>query len=287
MIRQIAALVLGGLLLTATGCKKKASITRQPTASGYVGGGGMMKYLAAQAAPLQRYIAERHEIEVITPEPELHKSWESIVAFCATIQCEVTSSSITARTGDSIPSGTVSLRVAPQDLTKLLAHVQNLGHVAQHTTEREDMTTAVVDTDAKVKNLTAFRDNLRAMLAKPSATVKDLIEIQQQLTDTQSQLDSETGSRKILANETEKIAVRLTFRVKERTTNARGVALIWDALRESGSDMAESAAFLITAIVTVIPWLFVIIPALWLLAKAWRKRRLGRATSRPPSQAVT
>jgi Domain of unknown function (DUF4349) len=48
------------------------------------------------------------------------------------------------------------------------------------------------------------------MLARSSSTVKDLIEIQQQLTDTQSQLDSETAQRKILANETEKIAVILT-----------------------------------------------------------------------------
>ena len=39
-------------------------------------------------------------------------------------------------------------------------------------------TTAVVDTEARIKNLTGFRDNLRAMLAKPSATVKDSVDIQ-------------------------------------------------------------------------------------------------------------
>jgi Domain of unknown function (DUF4349) len=70
-----------------------------------------------------------------------------------------------------------------------------------------DKTTSVIDTDAKIKNLTAFRDSLRTMLMKPSVTVKDSIDIQQQLTDVQSQLDSETSARKILANETEKIAL--------------------------------------------------------------------------------
>jgi hypothetical protein len=180
----------------------------------------------------------------------------------------------------------VSLRLAPQDLTKLFAHIQKLGKIAHHTTEREDKTAAVVDTDAKVKNLTAFRDNLRAMLAKPSATVKDLIEIQKQLTETQAQLDSETANRKILANETEKIAVRLSFRVKEPRGSARGLALIWDALRESGSDLAESTAFLITVIVTVIPWLIVIVPGLWLLARIWRRSRRDRTVSPPPSHAT-
>jgi hypothetical protein len=282
MIRELLALVLGGLLLTATGCEKRAVVSRLSAVGG--GGGGLMGYMNVQSALLQRYIAERHEFEIITPESELQKSWESVVAFCATIQCEVLSSSLTARTGDSIPSGSVSLRVAPQDLTKLFAHIQKLGKIAQHTTEREDKTTAVVDTDARAKNLTAFRDNLRAMLGKPSATVKDLIEIQRQLTETQSQLDSETANRKILANETEKIAVRISFRVKEPRGRARGLALIWDALRESGSDLAESTAFLITVIVTVIPWLIVIVPALWLLVRTWRKRRRNRTVSPPPSQ---
>jgi hypothetical protein len=283
MIRELLALVLGGLLLTATGCEKRAVVS--PLKVGGAGGGGM-GYVNLQPAPLQRYVAERHEFEIITPESELQKSWESVIAFCATIQCEVISSSVTARTVDSIPSGTVSLRVALQDLTKLFAHIQKLGKIAQHTTEREDKTAAVVDTDARVKNLTAFRDNLRAMLAKPSATVKDLIDVQERLTETQSQLDSETANRKILANETEKIAVQLSFRVNEPRGRARGLALIWDALRESGSDLAESTAFLITVIVTVIPWLIVIVPALWLLARAWRKRRRNRTVSPAPSQAT-
>jgi vacuolar-type H+-ATPase subunit I/STV1 len=277
MNRQLVALILGGLLLTVTGCEKK--IVRPPASA------RVMNMMAFAASP-QRFIAESHDLEIITLESELQKSWESVVAFCGTIQCEVISSKITTRTGDSAPSGNISLRVAPQDLTKLLAQVQKLGSVAQHTTEREDKTTAVVDTDAKVKNLTSFRDNLRAMLAKPSATVKDLIEIQQQLTETQSELDSETAQRKILANETEKIAVGISFRVEESRGNGGGFAEIRDALRESGSVLGDSTASLITVIVAVIPWLILIVPALWLFAKAWRKRRRNRTVSPPPPPAV-
>jgi hypothetical protein len=280
MIRKLVIVILGGLLLTAAGCEKKAVAP-----DGYVAPALLSASMKMMAAPL-RFIAERHELELITPESELQKSWESVVGFCGAIQCEVTSSKITARTGDSVPSGAISLRVAPQDLTKLLAHVQKLGNVAQHTTEREDETAAVVDTDAKIKNLTSFRDNLRAMLAKPSATVKDLVEIQQQLTETQSQLDSETARRKILANETEKIAVGISFHVEKSRSNAGGFAQIRDALRESGSVLGESTASLITVIVAVIPWLILIVPALWLLARGWRKLRRNRTASPPPPPAA-
>jgi Domain of unknown function (DUF4349) len=268
MNRKFAVLILAVLTSIATGCG--FSKTAPSRTIGHV----MVDVLAG--APPQRYIAERHKLEVITSESELQRSWESAVAFCGTIQCEVVSSSITTRASDSVPAGVISLRVAPDEFKKLLAYVEKLGKIAQHTTEREDKTTAVVDTEAKLKNLTSFRDNLRAMLTKPSATVKDLVEIQKQLTDTQSELDSETAQRKILANETDKIAVEISFRVERTDRNAGGLAQISNALRESGSILADSTASLITTIVAVIPWLVLIVPAVWLLAKVWRRLKLRR-----------
>ena len=269
MNRRFIVLTFAAALALATGCSfSKTGRETAPTSPL-----AMMAQIQALAAS-QRHVAERHKLEVITPESELQKSWESAVGFCGTIQCEIISSSITTRAGASMPSGGISLRVAPEDLTKLLAYIEKLGKVAQHATEREDKTTAVVDTEAKIKNLTSFRDNLRTMLAKRSATVGDLVEVQKQLTDTQSELDSETAQRKILANETEKIAVEISFRVESPTQNAAGQ--IWNALRESGSVLADSTASLITTIVAVIPWLSLIVPAFWLAAKAWRKLKLRR-----------
>jgi hypothetical protein len=197
------ALAIVVLTLGTSGCGEKTS----GRLSSFKLGNSMETMDFSVAASAERYVAERHKLELLTSESQLQKSWQSTVAFCGTIQCEVLSSNITTRTGDSVPSGSISLRVSPEDLNRLLAYVEKLGKVAESATEREDKTTAVVDTEAKIKNLTGFRDSLRAMFAKPSATVKDLVEIQQQLTDTQSQLDSETAQRKILANETEKIAV--------------------------------------------------------------------------------
>jgi hypothetical protein len=281
MNRRFVALVLAALALWTTGCEKKMMESPAPS--------GMNMMMTALAASPQRYIAERQKLEIITPESQLQKSWESATAFCATIRCEVVSSSIKMQTSDAPPSGDISLRVAPDDLPKLLAYVGKLGKVAQHTTEREDETISVVNTDAKIKNLTSFRDNLRAMLVRPSARLSDLVEIQKQLTDTQSELDSETAQRKILANETEKIAVEISFRVVRPGQNPSGVAEIWNALRESGSVLADSISDLITTVFTIIPWLVLIVPICWLLAKAWRKlrRQRNRTAAPPPSSTAT
>ena len=172
---RLVGLVLAGVLLTTAGCHKKTVGTGSFAVMGGGGGGAHWGRAAYMEASPQRYIAEHHTLEIIAPESQLQKSWESAIAFCGAIQCEVVSSSITTRTPISPPSGNMLLRVAPQDLNKLLAYFHTLGTIAKHSTEREDKTIQVVDTEAKLKNLTTFRDNLRAMLSKPSATVKDLI----------------------------------------------------------------------------------------------------------------
>ncbi|MFI5127742.1 MAG: DUF4349 domain-containing protein [Candidatus Acidiferrales bacterium] len=279
MNRKSVALILAVLAMLVSGCEKKMVSPAQSALS-------LLKFSASAASP-QRYIAESQKLEIITPESQLPKSWESAAAFCATIRCEVISSSITMQASDAPPSGDISLRVAPDDLSKLLAYVEKLGKVAQHTTEREDETISVVNTDAKIKNLTSFRDNLRAMLVRPSAKLSDLVEIQKQLTDTQSELDGETAERKILANETEKIAVQISFRVVRPGQNPSGIAEIRNALRESGSVLADSISDLITTVFTIIPWLVLIVPICWFLAKAWRKLRRQRNQTAAPSPSST
>jgi len=274
MLRKSTALISLGASLMAMGCAKAVNSPSPRTA---------MMMLASLPDRTQRFIAVKHKLEILAPDSEIPRAWESTVNFCGTIQCVVMASSITTKTRDTTASGSMVLRVIPEDLKKLFDHVQKLGNIVQHVTESEDKTAAVVDTDAKIKNLTSFRDSLRAMLARPSVTVKDFVEIQKQLTEVQSELDSETAQRKILANETEKVAVEITFAAERASQHASAFTPIWEALRESGSDMAVSVAWLISAIVTVIPWLVLVVPVCWLLAKLWHKLR-RKPSGLPPAK---
>lgn len=270
----IALLGLAAVVVAGCGYAKRAApasaryMDLKEEGRGYVtaiGGGG-----AVLAAP--RYLAVRHKLTVVEAADEVGKSVEAVIRFCGGVQCEVLSSSVVSQTGEAVPSGSVSLRVAPGDVQKLLDFVGQQGKVAQHTTQTEDKTTMVVDTEARIKNSTEFRDNLRKMMARPGVSVKDLVDIQEKLAEVQSQLDSESAQRKILANETEKVAVEIEFR-SERTTSRSALRPIGDALRESAEVLAESVASLITAVVAVIPWLIVIVPVGWAVVRAWRRRK--------------
>ena len=239
-------------------------------------GRGAINLIAGNAMAAPRYLAVRHKLTVVAPADEVGKSVEAVIRFCGGVQCEVLSSSVVSQTGEAVPAGSVALRVAPGDVQKLLDFVGKQGKVAQHTTQTEDKTTVVVDTEARIKNSTEFRDNLRKMMARPGVSVKDLVDIQEKLAEVQSQLDSESAQRKILANETEKVAVEIEFR-SERATSRSALRPIGDALRESAEVLAESVASLITVIVAAIPWLIVIVPGGWALVRVWRRARRKRA----------
>ena len=275
MLRKCSAVASLTVLMLVVGCAKASRSVSSP----------YLPQVTLFAGRPERFLAIRHKLEVIAPESGLPEAWESVITFCGTIQCEVMSSSITTKTRDAAASGDIFLRVTPEDLKKLFVHLEKQGSIVRHTTETEDKTTVVVDVDARIKNLTSFRDTLRTMLARPSVSVKDLVEIQEQLTDVQSQLDSQATQRKILANETEKVAVEIAFRVERSARSASVFAPIGEALRESGSALAESIAWLITFLVTAIPWLILGVPTYWLSAKLWRKLRRKRGGPVPPAAA--
>lgn len=236
------------------------------------------------AAP--RFVAVRHKLEVVEQGSGLSKSIEAVVSFCGTIQCEVLSSSVTNETAVLSPSGDIAARVAPPDLNKFLDFVGKQGKIAQHSTESEDKTAAVIDVEAKLKNQTDFRDSLRRMLTKPGVSVADLLQIQEKLADAQAELDSEATQRKILANETEKVYVEIGFRAEQRTVTRGAFASVGEALRDFGSVLGDSLAALITAVAAIIPWLIVVIPGLWLLIRAIRRLRERRRAAKPATPAA-
>jgi len=277
------------LLLTfavLTGCAKKAALpvdSARSVGMDRVYGQTTLLPLAVSASvgglspAMQRFIAVRHKLGVISSEGDFARNWDAVIKFCGTIRCEVLSSNIVTRTQESTPSGEIVLRVLPEDFPKLLGETEKQGKVVQHTTESEDKTTQVVDTEARLKNLTAYRDSLRSMLGRSSLNIKDSVEVQEKLTDVQSELDAETTKRKMLANETEKIAVEIGFRVENPVRSRSAFAPLWSAFSESGEVLAESMGSLVTFIVAVIPWMLLIVPTVLWMVRKWRRYRLRRA----------
>lgn len=230
-------------------------------------------------ASSERFIAERHTVKITSPKSGLQKSWQSAIDYCGTIRCEVLSSRIYSASATVPPSGEVTFRVVPGDFNKLISRLGELGTVVEHSTDRQDETNSVINTDAQLKNLTSFRDSLRSMLSK-SPKVSDLVEIQKQLSETQAQIDSADMQRKVLANEVEKIAVEVSFR-SESTPGESSRGEISRAFHQAGTVLADSIANLITTIVFLLPWTILIVPATWFSVRLLRRRKFLAVSKEP------
>ena len=220
---------------------------------------------------VKKYIALRHNLTIETPAEKMQASFDAAVKHCEALNCQMLGANYNRETPYSPPSANLSVRVPPRNVEIFLSGLASSGEITQHGRESEDKTNQVVDADARIKNLSQFRDQLRVMLTDKSAKFKDLIEVQRELVNTQSELDSITSMRKILSQETDLVAVNINFSAAQGITEQGFFAPVARALKEAGRVMMESFAAVITFLMSVIPWLLIGVPILLLVRKYWAK----------------
>jgi len=228
-------------------------------------------------AELKRYMAVKHHLVVETDEAELPKAWESVNEFCRSLGCDIVESGISQQIQNTPPSGSLVVRVVPKDLKRLLDHVGKVTHIVTHMMESEDKTGVVIDVEAKIRNLTELRNRLRTMLATRTGSLKDVVEVERELSRAQSELDSLVATRKALANETDKVAVTIDFQSKQSIAGIGAFAPVVSTWHEIGHVFAGSIAMIMTFIVAIAPWLILIVPGVWFLPRLLRRLFRRRA----------
>jgi hypothetical protein len=220
---------------------------------------------------VKKYIALHHNLQIETRAEQMQAAFDAAIKQCEVLNCELLSAYYNKETPYNPPSASLSARVPPRNVEIYLSGLAKNGEVLQHGRDSEDKTNQVVDTDARIKNLTELRDRLRLMLTDKSAKFKDIIDVERELANTQSQLDGMLSMRKILSQETDLVAVNINFSAAQGITEQGFFAPVARALKDAGRVMMESFAAVITFVMSAIPWLFIGIPIIWLVRKYWAK----------------
>jgi len=285
-----------GILLALCACSQKAERMAPATA---MQARGIAESAPAPAPELtdkqnrqpsetRRYIALRHQVEVEFPAAGLPAAFDSMVKKVNDLGGELLEASISRGTEYSPPSGSISVRLSPGAVGKFLDGVEKSGKVLRYQREAEDKTDEVIDADARIVNLTELRNRLRRMLAEKPAQIKDVIEIEKQLADTQSSLDAIDGVRKSLSKKTDFVAVKIELRSATSISERSFLAPVASAWNQAGTVLMASAGSLITFIAAVLPWLLILVPAFWFVRRvwrSWRKRRNSRAIATPDQKS--
>lgn len=174
----------------------------------------------------------------------------------------------------------VVLSVPADQLDGALSDIANIGEVRLRTIQSSDVTAKVADVDARIKTM---RDSIARMqeLLKRAGSVAEISQVEKELTQRQSDLESLLAQQKALAQRVAQspITVTLTKETAVVTTPKPEIGFL-AGLRNGWSALKETTVVVLMLLGTLLPFLVamavVITPIVWLV-----RRRRRRAVTVP------
>lgn len=166
---------------------------------------------------------------------------------------------------DGSQTATLTVRIPAEDLDAFLAGLADLGTIEQSSISAADVTTQVIDLDARITSLKGSIARLTELQAQ-AANVADLVAVETELANRQAELESLQSQRDYLGDQVAMSTVTITLvpEVGAVTTTPdflRGLETGWNALLSTGGVLITAAGFIIPfgivigIIVLVIRWI--------------------------------
>ncbi|WEK59646.1 MAG: DUF4349 domain-containing protein [Candidatus Microbacterium colombiense] len=183
--------------------------------------------------------------------------------------------------------GWISVRVPSADLTEVIAALADSGEVQSSSISKQDVTSAAIDLRARVDATKASVERLTELMAQ-SGSVSELIEAEVALTDRQAQLESWEQQLTSLEDQVamSTLQVELTRAASATTADPAGFT---DGVLAGWNGLVVSLNALVIAVGFILPWLAiaaVVVLVIWLIRRARRTRREGRAITPTPDDAA-
>ena len=176
----------------------------------------------------------------------------------------------------------LTLRVPAASFDKALDQLGRLGTVRHRQQSVEDVTTQVIDTEARVKAQAASVASIERLLAR-ATTIAEIMSVERQLSSRQAELDSLKQQQKWLADQTSMSTIQLTLtKPEDREVTGTG---FFGGLERGWHALGKSTVAVGTALGAVLPFAAVLAllggPA-WLVL---RRRRILPPAPAPEGQA--
>lgn len=295
-------LTIAGLTLaaaTATGCGQAGEtgaaedvamveITPPPAmapAADAAGGPAPPRELAASPAsptvarPVQApriaYVY-RYGLELpVEQVPTLQARHEQACAAAGPAVCQVVGSS-SRRTGRDQLTAELEIRATPAFVaafrTRLGGEADRAGgRIAQSATDSEDLTRALIDTEARVRALTTLRDRLQQLLATRSGPLDQLLATERELARVQGELDANRSTLEVLGARVATSRLIIEYTALGQLAPDSAFRPVSDALSGALTVFMSGVAALILLVAGALPFLIVGVPLVWLILR-WRRR---------------
>ncbi|WP_050766564.1 DUF4349 domain-containing protein [Janibacter sp. HTCC2649] len=200
----------------------------------------------------------------------LTESATRIRAIAAQQNGAVLSEELYSGAAGSNTSGSITISVPSNSLDATITLLEKVGDLQFRNTSTEDVTATYVDTEARVKSMTASVARIRELLAK-ATTVGDLVSLENELSARQADLDALTAQLTNLKDSVTMSPISISLSTDDFEEPIASSGFL-SGLKAGWSAFTASLAVLVTVIGAVLPFAvaigLVLAPVIW-----WMRRR--------------
>jgi hypothetical protein len=194
----------------------------------------------------------------------------------------VVSSEDTQSSGDATYAN-ITAQIPAADLDAFIADISALGNVDSVNITAQDVTTQVVDLDARIKVLQTSIDRMTQLLAQASR-IEDLLAIETQLSQRQAELDSLTAQRTWLGDQVAMSTITVTLSPTTQITDVDAPGFL-SGLQSGWAAFVSLIMVAITAAGFLLPFLLVLaaiaIPLVLIIIRQAHRRHTSTTPAAP------
>jgi len=198
------------------------------------------------------------------------------------------SSEDTQSTGDTTYSN-ITAQIPADDLDAFIAEVSALGTVDSVNINAQDVTTQVVDLDARISALKTSIDRMTQLLAQASR-IEDLLAIETQLSQRQAELDSLTAQRTWLGDQVAMSTITISLSPTTQIGDVDAPGFL-SGLQSGWAAFVSIIMVAITALGFFLPFLLVLVvvavPVTIVVVRQTRRHHRAQPASASPAPTVT
>jgi hypothetical protein len=248
---------------------------------------------AEQPADAISYLAYTYTISLELPATALTGTMDAHVRACREAGprvCQV----VSARRGgmpESDARGALALRAEPAWLQRFMAGVESAasaagGRVGSKSTTTEDLTRAIVDTEATLRAKRSLRGRLEQLLAGHPGKLADFLEAERELARVQGEIDSIDSNLAAMRARVAMSALTIEYTSITRAYASDTLRPLHRAVTGFIGYVVTGVADIITLVAIVLPWIVVGVPIVWLVVRARRRARGAGDTGPAPPVTV-
>ena len=236
---------------------------------------------AAATAPRVAYVY-RYGLELpVDRAPGLMARHEQACVAAGVAVCQVIGSEST-RLGQDELSARLAIRATPAYVARFRNALSGEaeaagGRVASSATESEDLTRALVDTEARLRAQTTLRDRLQQLLATRGGPLEQLLQVERELARVQGEIDAEQSNLAVMRTRVATSRLEIDYRAAGQLAPDSAFLPVRDAVDGATGAFMVSVAALIWVAAFLAPILLIAMPLAWFLL---RRRRAAMARRR-------